>query len=159
MPRKKIGQILVEKGHLDEAQLKQGLETQKQQAGRKIGQILLSEGVINAEQISEAFSEQTGIPLMPDEFLKKIDATLLANFPIGLARKFKAIPLFMDTDLHVAVADTDTLLFNQLYLVYKKNVIPYIYPSSKITDLINHAYSKIDSGDESLNEVYFVVLG
>ena len=53
MPRKKIGQILVEKGHLDEAQLKQGLETQKQQAGRKIGQILLSEGVINAEQISE----------------------------------------------------------------------------------------------------------
>ncbi|HPM45720.1 MAG TPA: ATPase, T2SS/T4P/T4SS family [bacterium] len=154
MARKKIGEILIEKGHLDASQLSRALEL-KSQSDKKIGQILVSEGIITPEQVAEAFAEQTGIPLIPEDFFKKVDPSLLSDFPIGLARKFKAMPVFADTELHVAVTDTDPLLFNQLFMLYRKNVKPYICSTSKINDLINHAYSKIDSNEESLNAEEF----
>ncbi|HRZ78972.1 MAG TPA: hypothetical protein P5044_03095, partial [bacterium] len=145
MARKKIGELLIEKGYLDKEQLYRALESQKLSPGRKIGQILLSEGIVNADQLAEVFSEQSGIKMIPDEFFKKADPSILTSFPIGLAKKFKALPLFIDTDLHVAIADTDQLLMNQLYMIYKCNVIPYVCSSNKIMDQINHAYSRVDS--------------
>ncbi|HSW60141.1 MAG TPA: GspE/PulE family protein, partial [bacterium] len=60
MSRKKIGEILIEKGYLDASQLSLALEL-KRQSDKKIGQILVAEGIVTSEQVSEAFSEQTGI--------------------------------------------------------------------------------------------------
>lgn len=154
MSRKKIGEILIEKGYLDDQQLNNSLEIQKKNGG-KIGAVMISEGVVSADQVTEAFSEQTGIKILQDELIKKIDPALLLDFPIGLARKFKAIPLFIDDELHIAVTDTDALLFNQLYILYQKNIVPYLCSASKINDLINHAYSRIDKNEESLNAEEF----
>lgn len=155
MSRKKIGELLIEKGYADKEQLYRALESQKLTPGRKIGQILLFEGIVNAEQIAEVFSLQSGIKMAPDEFFKKMEPAILSSFPIGLAKKFKALPLFIDTDLHVVISDTDPMLMNQLYLIYKCNVIPYVCSSNKIIDQINHAYSRIDSGEESLKAEEF----
>ena len=92
--RRKIGEILVEKGFLDETQLSEALAVQ--QADRtgtgKIGQFLVSEGKVTAEQVTEAFSEQSGIKIVAEEDLKKLDPAVLGEFPIALAKKFKALP-------------------------------------------------------------------
>ncbi|HNW83734.1 MAG TPA: ATPase, T2SS/T4P/T4SS family, partial [bacterium] len=154
MSRKKIGEMLIEKGYIDKEQLFRALEAQKTDR-KKIGYILVSEGIINAEQVAEVFSEQSGIQMIPDEFFKKMDTTILSLFPIGLAKKFRVLPLFIDTELHVALADTDALLMNQLYMIYKCNVIPYVCSANKIMDHINHAYSRIDSAENSLNAEEF----
>lgn len=154
MVRKKIGEMLIEKGYVDKEQLFRALEEQKT-SFKKIGHILVSEGIINAEQVAEVFSEQSGIALVPDDFFKKSDPAILSAFPIGLAKKFRALPLFIDTELHVAMSDPDPMLLNQLYMIYRCNVVPYICSASKIMDHINHAYSRIDSAENSLNAEEF----
>ena len=107
--RRKIGELLVEKGYLDESTLSEALAAQHadRQGTGKIGQFLVSEGKVTPEQVTEVFSEQSGIKLVTDEDLKKLDPAVLGEFPIALAKKFKALPLYADTDLHVVVTDID----------------------------------------------------
>ena len=138
--RRKIGEILVEKGYIDEAQLSEALAAQHadRQGTGKIGQFLVSEGKVTPEQVTEAFSEQSGIKLVTDEDLKKLDPAVLGEFPIALAKKFKALPLYADNDLHVIVTDIDMLLFNQLFMIYRKNVVSLLVTPTKINDMINH---------------------
>lgn len=88
MARKKIGEILIEKGHLDASQLSRALEL-KSQSDKKIGQILVSEGIITPEQVAEAFSEQTGIPLIPEDFLKRSILRSFLIFPSVLQESSK----------------------------------------------------------------------
>ena len=155
--RRRIGELLVEKGYIDEAQLSEALAAQQaDRAGTgKIGQFLVSEGKVTAEQVTEVFSEQSGIRLVTDEDLKKLDPSVLGEFPIALAKKFKALPLYADTDLHVVVTDIDMLLFNQLFMIYRKNVVSLLVTPTKINDMINQAYSSVDNKEESLNAEEF----
>ena len=151
--RRKIGEILVEKGSLDETQLSEALAAQHadRQGTGKIGQFLVSEGKVTPEQVTEAFSEQSGIKIVTEEDLKKLDPAVLGEFPIALAKKFKALPLYADSDLHVVVTDIDMLLFNQPFMIYRKNVVSLLVSTAKINDMINQAYSSVDNKEESLN--------
>ena len=67
--RRKIGEILVEKGFVDETQLSEALAAQQadRQGTGKIGQFLVSEGKVTPEQVTEAFSEQSGIKIVTEE--------------------------------------------------------------------------------------------
>lgn len=56
--RKRIGQILCEKGYLKQSQLEQALTEQKKGERRWLGQILLELGYITIEQLDEAFALQ-----------------------------------------------------------------------------------------------------
>jgi len=155
--RRKIGEILVEKGYSDETQLSEALAAQQadKQGTGKIGQFLVSEGKVTPEQVTEAFSEQSGIKIVTDEDLKKLDPAVLSEFPIALAKKFKALPLYADNDLHVVVTDFDMLLFNQLFMIYRKNVVSLLCSPTKINDMINQAYSSVDNKEEALNAEEF----
>ena len=155
--RRKIGEILVEKGYINEAQLSEALAAQHadRQGTGKIGQFLVSEGKVTAEQVTEAFSEQNGIKIVTEDDLKKLDPAVLGEFPIAVAKKFKALPLYADTDLHVVVTDIDMLLFNQLFMIYRKNVVSLLCSPTKINDIINQAYSSVDNKEEALNAEEF----
>ena len=155
--RRKIGELLVEKGYIDEAKLSEALSAQHadRHGTGKIGQFLVSEGRVTPEQVTEVFSEQSGIRLVTEEDLKKLDASLLSEFPIALAKKFKALPLYADSDLHVVLTDIDMLLFNQLFMIYRKNVVSLLVSPSKINDIINQAYSSVDNKEESLDAKEF----
>ena len=155
--RRKIGELLVEKGYIDEEQLSDALAAQQadRQGTGKIGQFLVSEGKVTPDQVTEVFSEQSGIKLVTDEDLKKLDPAVLGEFPIALAKKFKALPLYTDNDLHVVVTDIDMLLFNQLFMIYRKNVVSLLVSPAKINDMINQAYSSVDNKEESLNAEEF----
>ena len=155
--KRKIGEILVEKGFVDEAQLSEALAQQHadRQGTGKIGQFLVSEGKVTPEQVTEAFSEQSGIKIVTDEDLKKLDPAVLMEFPIALAKKFKVLPLYADNDLHVVITDFDMLLFNQLFMIYRKNVVSLLVTPTKINDMINQAYSSVDNKEEALNAEEF----
>ena len=65
--KKKLGEILLEKGYITEEDLNAALSIQENY-GAKIGTILLNMGVITEEQLIEALSIQFDLP-----FLKKLD--------------------------------------------------------------------------------------
>ena len=60
-PRKRLGEILIDKTLLLPEQLDIALERQKQ-SGRRLGQVLIDMGFVSHDDVMSAISEQTGIP-------------------------------------------------------------------------------------------------
>ncbi|MBP6944169.1 MAG: type II secretion system protein GspE, partial [Candidatus Omnitrophica bacterium] len=61
---KTIGQLLLEKGVIKQAQLDEALKVQKEKGGL-LGQILASLGYVTEEQIAQAITVQYGFPYLP----------------------------------------------------------------------------------------------
>lgn len=61
LERKKLGQILCEKGFLNQSQLEHALREQKKREGEIIGRILLELGYITEAQLEEALGFQKSL--------------------------------------------------------------------------------------------------
>ena len=61
MARKRIGELLVERGAISAAQLEEGLAHQKQ-SGQRLGVALIQKGFISEEQLASVLSEALEIP-------------------------------------------------------------------------------------------------
>ena len=71
--RKRIGEILIERGKLDAAGLERALRVQ-QDSGEKLGTLLVTLGVCAQRDVTEALAAQLGLPL--------VDAAGYPEFPI-----------------------------------------------------------------------------
>ncbi|MFG0307311.1 MAG: GspE/PulE family protein [Phycisphaerales bacterium JB040] len=58
---RRIGDLLVERGHLDEVQLQRALSEQKS-SGRRIGELLVEQGVISTQTLVHALADSLGVP-------------------------------------------------------------------------------------------------
>ena len=61
---KQLGELLLERGLVNQAQLNKALETQKDKGGL-IGQILVALGFVKEEEIAQALTVQYGFPYLP----------------------------------------------------------------------------------------------
>jgi type IV pilus assembly protein PilB len=101
---KKLGQIMVEMGFLDESQLFDVLEDARSN-GIKVGQAALERGIINEDQLLRAIAEQAGMRVVNLEEAKpRPDAIRMVTQ--AMAELYKVLPLSYDNDiLTVALAD------------------------------------------------------
>ena len=104
--QKRIGEILIQKKIITEAQLHDALLAQKLSDGF-IGKILVNKGVIAERQLREALSEQFDIPLV-DLKTEYIDMELSPKFSSTLILDHKCFPLRQD-DNSITVAMTNPL--------------------------------------------------
>jgi twitching motility protein PilT len=102
---KGLGEILVERGVLDEAGLRAAQEAQAAQGG-SIGKVLMQEGLATERQIIEAIAEQVGVPFA-DTAGGAVDPSAAALLPRDVAREVLALPVAFGpgNELVVAVAD------------------------------------------------------
>ena len=61
--RKRIGEILIERGRLDAAGLERGLRVQ-QETGEKLGAMLVTLGLVAQRDVAEALAWQLDLPLV-----------------------------------------------------------------------------------------------
>jgi type IV pilus assembly protein PilB len=102
--KQRIGELLIGKGHLTEAQLEQVL-AQQRKAGGKVGEICLQMGFITEDQMVDVLASQLGVPRVQlSSYL--IEPEVLKLVPQSAARRHRVIPLFRIEDtLTVAMAD------------------------------------------------------
>jgi type IV pilus assembly protein PilB len=109
MAQRRLGQILVDLGYLNEDQLWDVLEEQKQSGGEIIGQVAVRMGFVTQEQVTEALAEQWGLPVVnlnETTILPKV----LEMVPQTMADIYKIMPLSLkDNVLTVAMADPQNL--------------------------------------------------
>jgi type IV pilus assembly protein PilB len=93
---KRIGEILIEKGLITEAQLHDALQEQKLSDGF-LGAIMVEKGWIDKKNLAEALAEQFGIPLveLKSEY---IDMELARHFTSSLILDHKCLPIRQDED-------------------------------------------------------------
>lgn len=145
MLRKRIGDILIEKGLLATAQLEEALNQQKK-TGRKLGHILVENEYITEDQLIEAISERLQVPKISLDSLI-IDPTIIALIPVELARRYTLIPIFkIGVNLTVAMADPlNVIAVDELKYLTKYEIKRVIASPSQINASIDQYYSVADS--------------
>lgn len=104
MPQRKIGQILVDLGYLNDDQLWDILEEQKQSSGL-LGQVAVRMGMVTEDQVTEALAEQWGMPVI-NLTETNIPPQVLEIVPETMAEIYKIMPVSLrDDTLTVAMAD------------------------------------------------------
>ncbi|MBF0398581.1 MAG: Flp pilus assembly complex ATPase component TadA [Desulfobacterales bacterium] len=102
--RKKIGELLVEIGIINEKQLQEALDNQ-QKLNMKLGQYLVYKGYVSETIVIDALCKQSNI----ERYIKNeypIDMSLSGVFSPEAARKYKAVPIRKKASL-LTVATTD----------------------------------------------------
>ncbi|MFN0052424.1 MAG: GspE/PulE family protein [Planctomycetales bacterium] len=109
MAKRRLGQILVDLGHLNEDQLWDILEEQKQSPGEVIGRVAVRMGLISEAQLSEGLAEQWGMQVVN---LKEttIPAKVLELVPETMASIYKIMPVSLKNNvLTVAMGDPQNI--------------------------------------------------
>jgi len=109
--RKKLGELLVEAGLIDERTVAKALEIQKLQK-KKIGQILIDMGVADEEEIAKAVAKQLMIPFLrlvkaeiPEEIISLVPAEVAENYlliPVKKTPKGLLVAMANPLDLYAA---------------------------------------------------------
>jgi type IV pilus assembly protein PilB len=142
-----IGQILVEAGLIDEAQLKQCLEEQAQ-SGEDIGSLLIERNVVTQEALTQALAEHLRVPCVDlDKFI--IEEKVVQLVPEDLARKYKVLPLRREgRTLTVAMARPSSVFaIDAIQFVTRLKVEPVVSSEVAISGAIDSHY-----GSEALPE-------
>src|SRR5690349_4281941 len=139
--QKKIGEILVERGKLDPANLERALKLQETESREKIGVILLRLGMVSGRDLADALADQLDLPLaaaadFPE--LPLLEERLSAKF----LRDAQAVPLRDDDEeVALAVADpTDSYVISAVQMASGKRVRPYIAAPNEIDAALERLY-------------------
>lgn len=102
--KRRLGEILVERGFVTPDQLREALRVQYQE-GKRLGEILLEMGALGADELNWALSELLGIPYV--EFREEmVDLDLARTLPEEVLRRHEAFPVLrVGDELTVILTD------------------------------------------------------
>jgi type IV pilus assembly protein PilB len=139
---RKFGQVLVDLGYLDEAQLDE-LLFEARQTDAPLEQLVLDRGLVNSEQILQAKAEQHSLKVVNlDEVKPTAEAIKLV--PENMAQVYKILPLTFENDtLTVVMADPGNLaaLDDLRNFLGVKSVVAVLAPQYQIDEHTKEAYS------------------
>jgi general secretion pathway protein E len=148
---KRIGEILVERGKLDPANLERALKLQEGGSRDKIGAILLRLGMVSGRDLADALADQLDIPIAQATDYPEIplmEERISAKF----LRDAQAVPLREDDEeLALAIADpTDSYVISAVQMASGKRVKPYIAAPNEIDAAIERLYG---GGRSAMNTI------
>src|SRR5215470_9270156 len=124
--RKRIGEILIERGRLDAGGVERALRVQ-QETGEKLGSLLVTLGLVAQRDVAEALASQLGLPLVeaagyPE--LPILEERISARF----LREARALPLSESEDeIALAMADpTDAYTISAFEMVTGRRIRPMV---------------------------------
>ncbi len=149
--RRRIGEILIERGKLDAVALERALRLQQESGGEKLGALLVTLGLCAQRDVAEALAHQLGLPL--------VDATGYPEFPIleervsaRFLRQSHALPIREDeTELVLAMADpTDGYTINAFEMVTGRTVRPMVAIPTELETALERLYG---AGKSALGQI------
>jgi len=145
MVKKKIGELLLEKGLISPQQLEEGLKEQAL-SGRRLGEILVDRGRITEEQLIDTVSERLSIPRISLPSMV-IDPQVIRRVSVELARRYTLIPIFeIGNALTLAMADPlNIIAIEEIKYRTGRNINRAVASSTEINDAIDQYYSVADS--------------
>jgi len=140
MSKKRLGELLLESGLLDEDGLSRALAEQRSKRG-KLGEVIVSLGLVTEQEIAQALSLQLGIPTI-DLKNTPVEPQAIELIQEKVARKHLIIPVAIDhRDLHIAMADPLSFeAFEDVRFASGYTIKPFIAPKSDILWAIDQHY-------------------
>lgn len=156
-PKKRLGEVLMERGVITEDQVKIGLHEQKLR-NKRLGAVLIELGFVTDSIIRDALSENTGHSSI-DLNNTVIDANAIGMVPQDLARRFKVLPISYNKAAHeltLAMADTFNIVaLDQIRGLHDRNleIVPMLGSDADIARIIEEIYGFDLSIDGILREI------
>ncbi len=151
-----VGQYLVEKKLITEAQLQEVLAKQKETKGKMFGDVIVEMGFITDAQFAEVLAERLSIPYIDLDNTELIP-DVVKKIPEASARKYNVIAIEkMGKRLTVATNDPSNFyVFEDLRVITGCNVRPVMATKAALNRAIGRVYSQgqVDSVvDEATKE-------
>jgi type IV pilus assembly protein PilB len=139
---KRIGEILIGRGRITEAQVLDALKDQKLN-GKFLGSILVEKGLLSEAEVTEALAEQFDLP-MADISLEKVDMELVRKFSSALVIDHKCMPLEEDeSSVTVAISNPlDAVALAKLEEEANPRVVNLVLASEKDIEIVLAEYRK-----------------
>ncbi|MFC1475331.1 GspE/PulE family protein [Candidatus Zixiibacteriota bacterium] len=143
--KKKIGDLLVEKGLITEEQLQNGLKEQSY-TGKRLGETLVEQKIITEDDLITTISERLSIPKISISSMV-IDTEILKSVSVDIARRYILIPIFrIGNTLTIAMADPlNIIAIDEIKYITGLNIKRSVAAASEIKDAIDKYYSIADS--------------
>lgn len=148
--RRLFGQILKDKGFVNENQIKEALAIQKQKGGL-IGDILVSLHYVSNEQIMLALSEYLGLEIVSIEGID-IPSEIINLIPPAIAQLYRIIPIQKKDDT-LTIVQADALNFetlDDLRLILKHQIKPVLCHKDIVLRALEKYYPKKHESVEQL---------
>jgi hypothetical protein len=144
--KKRLGELLLEAGLIDELQLRSALAHQSEWSGR-LGAILIRKGFVKEADMIAVIEKQMGMCCLPLEEFEKPDDEVLDAVKENIARKFGILPMKFDgKTLVVATSDpTDLKTLDDLSFLLGSRIRPVLALESDILTAIDHYYDPLST--------------
>jgi general secretion pathway protein E len=138
---KRIGEILKETCELADDALDRALATQEQKGGR-IGEILIEKKAITEADLLKALSIQFGFPVLSNLPTEGLDTEFTHVLPIQFLKKYKMVPVVTSNEAAIAIHDPLAYQpLDDVRLSLGPNGLRTVLaPHSAIVSVINYAY-------------------
>jgi type IV pilus assembly protein PilB len=142
MARKRLGELLVMAGVIDEFQLQSALGEQRRW-GRPLGVTLVEMGLVDETTLVKLLSTQLNLPAI-DLDRTDVDEAALGMLDYDLCSQYQCVPFRYEERgkfLHVAMADPTNLeVFDRIRVHTQCNLRPHLAGPKSIEDTIRRRY-------------------
>ncbi len=140
--KKKIGEILLEKGLISPEELKTALNFQKSTNDR-LGRILVELGYISEKDLLKELSTQIEVPLFTESLIPAVPV-MEDLFSINFMKHNKFVPISYENGVLsiAAVYPNDYTLVNTIRQLTQHEIKTYLASESEVNDLINKLYAE-----------------
>lgn len=140
----KLGELLVQAGAIDEAQLKSALGEQRQW-GRPLGMTLVRMGFLNEDTLIHTLANQLKLPVVKLRG-KQVNAEVLERVPVELAEKHRCIPLLVNDEggqevLYLGMEDpSDLEALDDISFRIDEKVKPVLVAPAELDEALQRHY-------------------
>lgn len=151
MAQRRLGQVFVDLGYIDEEQLELLLEEHHQRHGEKIGAVAIALGMLNEDQLATALAEQFGLPSVVLSELA-IPPEVLSHLTEPMAQQYKVIPVsFRNDTLTIAMCEPQNfMILDELRNFLGYQIRPVVTTPHDIQTALDRYYAGDTDSVESL---------
>lgn len=148
MKKKRLGEILYERGHISAADLKKALQEQQ---GKVIhlGELLLQRKLVSKKELAAALAEVSAVEYVDCQRLQP-SAHVLKLIPAALAKRCRAIPVAVeDKALTVVMAEPQNIqLVDELRFKSGMKIVPKFSFQGELIQALDRIYASADQSAE-----------
>lgn len=139
-----IGEVLKEQGYINDEQLQQALEAQKNDRSKRLGQHLIDLGFVTEEQTLQALSVKLGEPFVVMNSIN-VDVEAVSKIPESLANKYNIIATeIRGNNLSVVTSDPMNFYgFEDIRLVTGMDLSISLATTESVKSAITYYYSEV----------------
>lgn len=144
MKRKRLGEVLRERGHISHAELSKAIEEQQGKLVH-LGDLMLERGLVSKQDLASALAEVTHVPYVDCDKIE-IDPEILKLIPHTMAQRCCALPIHAEgTKLVVTMAEPQNLqLVDELRFSTGMDIVTRLSFRKEIEAAIARSYRRIN---------------